>query len=92
VVNYEDGANLAQEFRIPFIETSAKLNENVSEAFLSLTKNIKSRLIDTAPRSPHSGTSPPFHYLNPTFLFVVGNVPLSGSSSGRTKDRGCCAI
>lgn len=43
----EKGQALANEYGFPFIETSAMNNINVDEAFLSLTRAVKSRLIDT---------------------------------------------
>jgi Ras-related protein Rab-8A len=38
VVSEEQGKALAQELGIPFIETSAKSNTNVEEAFFSLAR------------------------------------------------------
>jgi len=40
VVSEEQGRALAQELGIPFIETSAKSNINVEEAFFSLARYI----------------------------------------------------
>ena len=40
----EQGKALAEEFRIKFFETSAKLNTNVDNAFMSIAKDIVSRL------------------------------------------------
>jgi Ras-related protein Rab-8A len=48
VVSEEQGKALAQELGIPFIETSAKSNINVEEAFFSLARDIKKQLIDSA--------------------------------------------
>lgn len=39
-VSYEEGAKLAKEFKIDFLETSAKNGANIDEAFTVLTKNI----------------------------------------------------
>jgi GTPase KRas protein len=39
-VSEEEGKQLAEKFKIPFVETSAKTNENVSEAFFLLVRQI----------------------------------------------------
>lgn len=39
-VSEEEGRVLADKFRVPFVETSAKTNENVSEAFFLLVRQI----------------------------------------------------
>jgi hypothetical protein len=44
VVTSEEGALLAQEFDIPFFETSAIANINVEDAFMSLIHIVKRRL------------------------------------------------
>jgi Ras-related protein Rab-8A len=43
-VSPEQGKALADEFRIKFFETSAKLNTNVDNAFMSIAKDIVGRL------------------------------------------------
>ena len=48
VISKEQGQQLADEFGIKFIETSAKSNIGVEEAFFTLARDIKKRLIDTA--------------------------------------------
>jgi len=48
VITKEQGESLAEEFGIRFLETSAKSNIGVEEAFFSLARDIKKRLIDNA--------------------------------------------
>ena len=55
VVESERGAELAREYGLKFIETSAKNNINVEEAFYTLSRDIKKRLIDTGKLDEHSG-------------------------------------
>jgi len=47
VVQKDQGQTLADEFGIKFLETSAKSNICVEEAFYSLARDIKKRMIDT---------------------------------------------
>ncbi|KAL7754470.1 GTP-binding protein [Sorochytrium milnesiophthora] len=47
VISKEQGQALADEYNIKFLETSAKSNIGVEEAFFSLARDIKKRLIDT---------------------------------------------
>jgi len=56
-VTEDQGRELAQELGIDFMETSAKANEGVEEAFFSLARAIKARLIDSQPQVPDRGTS-----------------------------------
>ncbi|KAL0562790.1 GTP-binding protein [Marasmius crinis-equi] len=46
-VTDEQGRELASELGIKFMETSAKVNEGVEEAFFTLARDIKTRLIDS---------------------------------------------
>jgi len=57
-VTEEQGRELATEFGIKFMETSAKVNEGVEEAFFTLARDIKTRLIDSqADGAGSQGTS-----------------------------------
>eukprot|EP01105_Mastigella_eilhardi_P012335 TRINITY_DN2827_c0_g1_i1.p1 TRINITY_DN2827_c0_g1~~TRINITY_DN2827_c0_g1_i1.p1 ORF type:complete len:211 (-),score=70.18 TRINITY_DN2827_c0_g1_i1:162-794(-) len=56
VVDFERGRALAEECGIKFLETSAKNSINVEEAFITLAKDIKSRIIDRQPAVPVENT------------------------------------
>ncbi|OMH80800.1 Ras-related protein Rab-8A [Zancudomyces culisetae] len=47
VITKAQGQALADEYGVKFLETSAKNNINVEEAFFTLAKQIKKRLIDS---------------------------------------------
>ncbi|OUM62208.1 hypothetical protein PIROE2DRAFT_51733 [Piromyces sp. E2] len=47
-IDKEQGQALADEYGIKFLETSAKSNIGVEEAFFTLARDIKKRLIDNA--------------------------------------------
>jgi len=48
VVDTARGKALADECKIPFLETSAKSSINVEQAFIALAKDVKKRLLDSA--------------------------------------------
>jgi len=48
IIDTARGKSLADEFKIPFYETSAKNSTNVDEAFISLARDVKKRLLDNA--------------------------------------------
>lgn len=43
-VSKEEAEELAREFSMPFLETSAKASLNVDEAFVTMTKEIKDKI------------------------------------------------
>ena len=43
VVSYEEGAELAKHYDIPFLETSAKNSVNVEKTFETMTMEIKKK-------------------------------------------------
>ncbi|KAK4705818.1 hypothetical protein P7C70_g388, partial [Phenoliferia sp. Uapishka_3] len=48
VITEQQGQELADELGLRYLETSAKTNINVEEAFFALARDIKARLIDSA--------------------------------------------
>eukprot|EP01114_Cavostelium_apophysatum_P003053 TRINITY_DN1278_c0_g1_i1.p1 TRINITY_DN1278_c0_g1~~TRINITY_DN1278_c0_g1_i1.p1 ORF type:complete len:218 (+),score=42.31 TRINITY_DN1278_c0_g1_i1:120-773(+) len=54
IIDTARGKSLADEFKIAFFETSAKNSINVEEAFISLARDVKKRLID-APKPQGQG-------------------------------------
>lgn len=44
-IRFDEGALLAEEFKVPFFETSAKDNVGVKEAFSTLATLVKNRLL-----------------------------------------------
>jgi len=54
-IDTEKGKALADEFGIKFLETSAKNSINVEEAFITLAKDIKKRLLDGTDNPTHGG-------------------------------------
>ncbi|UZJ54671.1 hypothetical protein CBS101457_003991 [Exobasidium rhododendri] len=51
VVTVEQGQALADELGVRYVETSAKANTQVEDAFFTLARDVKGRLIDTAAAS-----------------------------------------
>ena len=42
-VQFDEGQELADQYQMPFLETSAKQSLNVAEAFVTMTKEIKEK-------------------------------------------------
>ncbi|CCO26741.1 GTP-binding protein ypt2 AltName: Full=SEC4 homolog [Rhizoctonia solani AG-1 IB] len=54
-ITEDQGRALADELGIKFMETSAKANEGVEDAFFTLARDIKTRLIDSQPDAAQAG-------------------------------------
>ena len=52
-VSYDEALELASEYKIKYVETSAKTNVNVEKAFLDLSADIKARITLTPVSSPY---------------------------------------
>eukprot|EP01115_Flamella_aegyptia_P008943 TRINITY_DN3748_c0_g6_i1.p1 TRINITY_DN3748_c0_g6~~TRINITY_DN3748_c0_g6_i1.p1 ORF type:complete len:212 (-),score=28.71 TRINITY_DN3748_c0_g6_i1:97-732(-) len=55
VIDTEKGQQLADEYAIKFMETSAKNSINVDNAFITLAQDIKKRLIDSSDNNSNDG-------------------------------------
>ena len=104
VVDTQRGQQLADEYEIKFLETSAKNNINVEEAFFTIARDIKKRLIDSAEPVP---TNNPVNInqvrANAVFFFTTIvhfisfsltlslSTPLSTQTNNKAgKKGGCC--
>lgn len=79
VVDSARGKALADEYGIKFLETSAKNSINVEEAFITLAKDIKKRLIDN--NNSNGGTAEP----------SISGTNLGRDSKKSGEKKGCCA-
>jgi len=80
IVTDQQGKELAEELGIRYLETSAKANINVEDAFFALARDIKTRLIDTAGTTDSTtapGGSP-----------AQGNVRIGNNQN--KQQSGCC--
>ena len=55
VVETSEGQNIAEQYGIPFFETSAKDNINITEAFEAIAKKIKVKIVKNENNKPGPG-------------------------------------
>ena len=75
-VSTDEGKELADQYNIRFIESSAKDNSNVEEAFTLMTKEIKSRVVHTETKTKPAQTGKRLNAQNKTL--------------NKKKDKNCC--
>lgn len=56
-VEFEEGRKLAQKYNIPFFETSAKSGMGVEEAFVSIAREIKNKILVNETNNSNNTTS-----------------------------------
>lgn len=83
-VTVDQGRELADELGLRFLETSAKANEGVEEAFFTLGRDIKVRLIDS-----QEGAAGTVAGGSGAAGAKSGNVAV-GASNGEQSKGGCC--
>lgn len=83
-VPIESGRELADSLGVRFLETSAKANEGVEEAFFTLARDIKVRLIDS-----QEGAAPAAGGALGAGGAKTGNVAV-GATGGEQSKGGCC--
>ncbi|TIA84296.1 hypothetical protein E3P89_00120 [Wallemia ichthyophaga] len=74
-ISQDQGKELADSLEIKFIETSAKNNIGVEDAFFSLARDIKSRLIDSQSSNSNNNSS---------------NVKVDANQNQPATSGGCC--
>lgn len=80
-VSKEQGEEMAEHYGVRFLETSAKVSNNVEQAFTLMTREIKNRVQPPKP----SGGPGPSPVVKPTPLVVK-----PGGPSITQKKKGCC--
>jgi len=84
VVDSARGKALADEYAIKFLETSAKNSINVEEAFITLAKDIKKRLIDNQQDGQGGGGK------KADIKLDSGAAAAGGNNGGKPGGKKCC--
>lgn len=83
-ISYAQGAALADEYRVPFFETSAKSNTNVDDAFQAVAKTVMARL-----REAPQGDGPAGAAAASGGAVRLGNARPAGAK-GKPEKSSCC--
>lgn len=83
VIDYARGKAMADEYGIKFFETSAKNSVNVDDAFITLARDIKKRLIDSAEQQTQSDP-------NANNIKLKNNKDASGKPAAQGQKK-CCS-
>jgi Ras-related protein Rab-8A len=92
VVDTQRGQQLADSYNIKFLETSAKNNLNVEEAFFSIARDIKARLIDANDPMNQNGAVNPLSGGSREASTGGGSVNLAQTNGKKNQGAGggCC--
>jgi len=89
VVDEQQGRALAQEYGLKFVEASAKSNIGVDDAFITLAKDIKARLIDSDDGGGGGGQASSGGQQEKGATVLSGDDLQQGGGQQQKKD-GCC--
>ncbi len=84
IISTEEGQKLAEKYNITFFETSSKTDENITECFYSITKDIKDSLLSKASQNVIQ-SAPKVANSNQKLQKVLS------ADGSKQKNSGCCA-
>lgn len=85
VVSTEEAQALAQELGIPYVETSAKNNDQVDDAFFSLAREVKAKLVESGAINPAGSTG-----TNQSGAGGAGAGNVNVAAGSNKQGGGCC--
>lgn len=81
-VSTDEGKELAEHYNVRFLETSAKDCKNVEEAFIMMTREIKSRVAISQPKKSSTG-----RYLSLASLLILISIFLDSGSTTKINQK-----